>query len=107
MWEIQVSWGQLCQGVMKDLHVVQLQKYDDYMCWGIVLLLCRRMSKRDLQKATKGKLLMIIFIVTLLGKAVFSANHHKGELCAPALSVWDGSFEQSAIRCLHWSAQFC
>ncbi|KAM7328317.1 hypothetical protein ACRRTK_012409 [Alexandromys fortis] len=36
-----------------------------------------RMSKRDLQKATKGKLLMIIFIVTLLGKAVFSANHHK------------------------------
>ncbi|XP_041910180.1 chemokine-like protein TAFA-2 [Arvicola amphibius] len=35
------------------------------------------MSERYLQKATKGKLLMIIFIVTLLGKAVSSANHHK------------------------------
>ncbi|KAH0520434.1 Protein FAM19A2 [Microtus ochrogaster] len=38
------------------------------------------MSKRDLQKATKGKLLMIIFIVTLLGKAVSSANHHKASI---------------------------
>nr|XP_044612224.1 chemokine-like protein TAFA-2 isoform X1 [Equus asinus]XP_044612225.1 chemokine-like protein TAFA-2 isoform X1 [Equus asinus] len=35
------------------------------------------MSKRDLQKATKGKLLIIIFIVTLWGKVVSSANHHK------------------------------
>ncbi|XP_035310705.1 chemokine-like protein TAFA-2 isoform X1 [Cricetulus griseus] len=35
------------------------------------------MSKRYLQKATKGKLLIIIFIVTLWGKAVSSANHHK------------------------------
>ncbi|XP_058529093.1 chemokine-like protein TAFA-2 isoform X2 [Ochotona princeps] len=37
-----------------------------------------RMSKRYLQKATKGKLLIIIFIVTLWGKVVSSANHHKG-----------------------------
>ncbi|XP_029425747.1 chemokine-like protein TAFA-2 isoform X6 [Nannospalax galili] len=36
-----------------------------------------RMSKRYLQKATKGKLLIIIFIVTLWGKVVSSANHHK------------------------------
>ncbi|XP_013376483.1 PREDICTED: protein FAM19A2 isoform X1 [Chinchilla lanigera] len=36
------------------------------------------MSKRYLQKATKGKLLIIIFIVTLWGKVVSSANHHKG-----------------------------
>ncbi|XP_013376485.1 PREDICTED: protein FAM19A2 isoform X2 [Chinchilla lanigera] len=35
------------------------------------------MSKRYLQKATKGKLLIIIFIVTLWGKVVSSANHHK------------------------------
>ncbi|XDB50329.1 hypothetical protein AB1E18_003895 [Capra hircus] len=37
----------------------------------------QRMSKRYLQKATKGKLLIIIFIVTLWGKVVSSANHHK------------------------------
>lgn len=37
------------------------------------------MSKRYLQKATKGKLLIIIFIVTLWGKVVSSANHHKGK----------------------------
>uniref|UniRef100_A0A452V324 TAFA chemokine like family member 2 n=3 Tax=Boreoeutheria TaxID=1437010 RepID=A0A452V324_URSMA len=36
-----------------------------------------KMSKRYLQKATKGKLLIIIFIVTLWGKVVSSANHHK------------------------------
>uniref|UniRef100_A0A2K5YTI8 TAFA chemokine like family member 2 n=1 Tax=Mandrillus leucophaeus TaxID=9568 RepID=A0A2K5YTI8_MANLE len=36
------------------------------------------MSKRYLQKATKGKLLIIIFILTLWGKVVSSANHHKG-----------------------------
>ncbi|XP_031206243.1 chemokine-like protein TAFA-2 isoform X2 [Mastomys coucha] len=36
-----------------------------------------RMNKRYLQKATQGKLLIIIFIVTLWGKAVSSANHHK------------------------------
>ncbi|XP_010642845.1 chemokine-like protein TAFA-2 isoform X1 [Fukomys damarensis] len=36
-----------------------------------------RMSKRYLQKATKGKLLIIIFIVTLWGRVVSSANHHK------------------------------
>lgn len=77
-----VFWGQLCQGVMKDLNVVQLQKCDDYMFLGIVLLLYHRMSKRYSQKATQGKLLLIIFIVTLWGKAVSSANHHKGELCA-------------------------
>ncbi|GAB1295630.1 Chemokine-like protein TAFA-2 [Apodemus speciosus] len=35
------------------------------------------MNKRYLQKATRGKLLIIIFIVTLWGKAVSSANHHK------------------------------
>uniref|UniRef100_A0A8D0P9B8 TAFA chemokine like family member 2 n=1 Tax=Sus scrofa TaxID=9823 RepID=A0A8D0P9B8_PIG len=35
------------------------------------------MSKRYLQKATKGKLLIIIFIVTLWGKVVSSVNHHK------------------------------
>ncbi|XP_069843869.1 chemokine-like protein TAFA-2 isoform X1 [Dipodomys merriami] len=35
------------------------------------------MNKRYLQKATKGKLLIIIFIVTLWGKVVSSANHHK------------------------------
>ncbi|XP_006171979.1 protein FAM19A2 [Tupaia chinensis] len=40
-------------------------------------LLSVRMSKRYLQKATKGKLLIIIFIVTLWGKVVSSANHHK------------------------------
>uniref|UniRef100_A0A8I3XEH1 TAFA chemokine like family member 2 n=9 Tax=Boreoeutheria TaxID=1437010 RepID=A0A8I3XEH1_CALJA len=38
-----------------------------------------RMSKRYLQKATKGKLLIIIFIVTLWGKVVSSANHHKDD----------------------------
>ncbi|XP_017169441.1 chemokine-like protein TAFA-2 isoform X2 [Mus musculus] len=37
----------------------------------------KRMNKRYLQKATQGKLLIIIFIVTLWGKAVSSANHHK------------------------------
>ncbi|XP_053411327.1 chemokine-like protein TAFA-2 isoform X1 [Nycticebus coucang] len=36
-----------------------------------------RMSKRQLQKATKGKLLIIIFLVTLWGKVVSSGNHHK------------------------------
>ncbi|XP_023620003.1 protein FAM19A2 [Myotis lucifugus] len=35
------------------------------------------MSKGYLQKATKGKLLIIIFIVTLWGKVISSANHHK------------------------------
>ncbi|XP_029425743.1 chemokine-like protein TAFA-2 isoform X2 [Nannospalax galili] len=40
-------------------------------------LIFTRMSKRYLQKATKGKLLIIIFIVTLWGKVVSSANHHK------------------------------
>ncbi|GAB5573991.1 chemokine-like protein TAFA-2 isoform X2 [Prionailurus iriomotensis] len=38
------------------------------------------MSKRYLQKATKGKLLIIIFIVTLWGKVVSSANHHKASI---------------------------
>ena len=49
-----------------------------------IIIFCR-MSKRYLQKATKGKLLIIIFIVTLWGKAVSSANHHKGKLfsCLP------------------------
>lgn len=44
----------------------------------IIIIFCR-MSKRYLQKATKGKLLIIIFIVTLWGKVVSSANHHKGK----------------------------
>uniref|UniRef100_U3K5D3 TAFA chemokine like family member 2 n=1 Tax=Ficedula albicollis TaxID=59894 RepID=U3K5D3_FICAL len=37
----------------------------------------RRMNKRYLQKATKGKLLIIIFVVTLWGKLASGANHHK------------------------------
>ncbi|XP_074840164.1 chemokine-like protein TAFA-2 [Carettochelys insculpta] len=36
-----------------------------------------RMNKRYLQKATKGKLLIIIFVVTLWGKLASGANHHK------------------------------
>lgn len=44
-----------------------------------IIFICR-MSKRYLQKATKGKLLIIIFIVTLWGKVVSSANHHKGKV---------------------------
>ena len=44
----------------------------------IIIIFCR-MSKRYLQKATKGKLLIIIFIITLWGKVVSSANHHKGK----------------------------
>uniref|UniRef100_A0A6I8NPR1 TAFA chemokine like family member 2 n=1 Tax=Ornithorhynchus anatinus TaxID=9258 RepID=A0A6I8NPR1_ORNAN len=36
-----------------------------------------RMNRRYLQKATKGKLLIIIFIVTLWGKLAAAANHHK------------------------------
>ncbi|KAM8800412.1 chemokine-like protein TAFA-2 isoform 1-T1 [Rhynchonycteris naso] len=36
-----------------------------------------RMSKRYLQKATKGKLIIIIFVITLWGKVVSSTNHHK------------------------------
>uniref|UniRef100_A0A4W2FHU9 TAFA chemokine like family member 2 n=1 Tax=Bos indicus x Bos taurus TaxID=30522 RepID=A0A4W2FHU9_BOBOX len=43
----------------------------------IIIIIFYRMSKRYLQKATKGKLLIIIFIVTLWGKVVSSANHHK------------------------------
>ncbi|XP_009075575.1 PREDICTED: protein FAM19A2-like, partial [Acanthisitta chloris] len=35
------------------------------------------MNKRYLQKATKGKLLIIIFVVTLWGKLASGANHHK------------------------------
>lgn len=38
-----------------------------------------RMNKRYLQKATKGKLLIIIFVVTLWGKLASGANHHKGK----------------------------
>lgn len=37
------------------------------------------MNKRYLQKATKGKLLIIIFVVTLWGKLASGANHHKGK----------------------------
>ncbi|KAM7057228.1 chemokine-like protein TAFA-2 isoform 2-T7 [Acridotheres tristis] len=37
----------------------------------------KRMNKRYLQKATKGKLLIIIFVVTLWGKLASGANHHK------------------------------
>lgn len=84
-----LSWGHLYQDIIKELHVVWLQKCNDFMFWGIVLLLCYRMSKRYLQKATKGKLLIIIFIVTLWGKAVSSANHHKGKLCCVPQSVRD------------------
>ncbi|XP_060550668.1 chemokine-like protein TAFA-2 isoform X1 [Pantherophis guttatus] len=36
-----------------------------------------RMNKRYLQKATKGKLLIIIFVVTLWGKIASGANHNK------------------------------
>lgn len=36
-----------------------------------------RMNKRYLQKATKGKLLIVIFVVTLWGKLAAGANHHK------------------------------
>ncbi|KAM6301699.1 LOW QUALITY PROTEIN: chemokine-like protein TAFA-2 [Podargus strigoides] len=36
-----------------------------------------RMNKRYLQKATKEKLLIIIFVVTLWGKLASGANHHK------------------------------
>ncbi|XP_077194791.1 chemokine-like protein TAFA-2 isoform X1 [Paroedura picta] len=35
------------------------------------------MNKRYLQKTTKGKLLIIIFVVTLWGKIASGANHHK------------------------------
>ncbi|XP_032077726.1 chemokine-like protein TAFA-2 [Thamnophis elegans] len=35
------------------------------------------MNKRYLQKATKGKLLIIIFVVTLWGKIASGANHNK------------------------------
>ncbi|XP_019328090.1 PREDICTED: protein FAM19A2 [Aptenodytes forsteri] len=35
------------------------------------------MNKRYLQKAIKGKLLIIIFVVTLWGKLASGANHHK------------------------------
>ncbi|XP_073184043.1 chemokine-like protein TAFA-2 isoform X1 [Lepidochelys kempii] len=35
------------------------------------------MNKRYLQKATKGKLLIIIFVVTFWGKLASGANHHK------------------------------
>ncbi|KAM6321158.1 chemokine-like protein TAFA-2 [Aegotheles albertisi] len=35
------------------------------------------MNKRYLQQATKGKLLIIIFVVTLWGKIASGANHHK------------------------------
>lgn len=37
------------------------------------------MNRRYLQKATKGKLLIIIFVVTLWGKLASGANHHKGK----------------------------
>ncbi|XP_068937489.1 chemokine-like protein TAFA-2 [Petaurus breviceps papuanus] len=37
----------------------------------------QRMNKRYLQKATKGKLLIIIFILTLWGKLASGVNHHK------------------------------
>ncbi|KAM7057232.1 chemokine-like protein TAFA-2 isoform 5-T13 [Acridotheres tristis] len=40
----------------------------------------KRMNKRYLQKATKGKLLIIIFVVTLWGKLASGANHHKASI---------------------------
>lgn len=53
-----------------------LNKYQDtYFCAFFFF----RMNKRYLQKATKGKLLIIIFVVTLWGKLASGANHHKGK----------------------------
>ncbi|KFO24510.1 Protein FAM19A2 [Fukomys damarensis] len=70
----------MCKSSIECLKAVQLQrKCDNFTYLGCLLLLfflCR-MSKRYLQKATKGKLLIIIFIVTLWGRVVSSANHHK------------------------------